>query len=242
MGAIPRFSTASSDLGIALPYLPDLITMGIIDKVDDDIDWLMRDDTVGSGSSLAQQLDGLACRVERPVGTLPLQDVCAALISEYVNPWPSLLTSMLNGELRFWMSNVSKSLMKRVAVCDFDQVRSLISDAPMRPDVYRVPTPCNSLAIAFGTRIEVIHGLRREGFVYDMNLENMWQFREKHIMVPEIKLRMAMNSVNRSSRSLYSELRKVVFRHSIQPTRRVELFERKAVEDYYGGNIVPKAV
>lgn len=242
MGAIPRFSEVSSELGIALPYLSDLISMGIIDKVDDDIDRLMRDDVAGTGSNLAHQLDELACRSERPIGALPLQDVCAALITERVNPWPSLLTSMLNGKLRFWTSSVSASLMKRVAVWNFDQVRNLISDAPMRPDVYRVPTQHSSLAIAFGTRIDVMHGLRREGFVNDMTLENLWRFRAKHIMVPEIKLRLAMNSINRAPRSLVSELCNVAFRHSPQPNRRVRFFEREAVEDYYGGNMVPKAM
>lgn len=241
LAAMPNFIELSSSLGIAPPYLPDLIRSGLVEKIDDDIERLLRTNLRPDRPTLARRLAARACS-GAPAEALSLHSLCVSLITRYVNPWPALLNLLLDGQLSFWISDEPGPLMKRILVRDFDKVVSVLSNASTQPDVYKAIVHNHGLAIGFGVNREVILCLRQRGFLQDLTLESVWQFRAKYIMISEIKYRLAMNSIYLNLQAIAHQAYNVTrFKEPPSSFGTVRFMEREEVEFHYKGRMFPKA-
>ncbi|KKZ86588.1 hypothetical protein [Rhizobium phaseoli] len=173
-------------------FVGGVIDSNLLEAIDPRLDSLLGRPDVPPSVALETRLSLVALTDPYPRGAIPLYLAISALATRDVNPWPTVIAAILEGELRVWAHRKAVSFTYYL-IADFEKLRDLLSRAQGSVALAALPADKRAVQSVLGlTKLTVESVQRRKILNEDLTLADLWAFRELHISSTEMATRMSM--------------------------------------------------
>lgn len=227
--------------GVPVAFLPGFVSANLIEALDPNVEACALRLGTAPADQLEDRILAIINRSPPPPRSASLVTICSSLVdSTYINPWPSLLASILSGELKSWYSGSRGAIMERIWITDIDRVRADLAAVEVDRGPFQVPVRYYDMSMALGVSDSTIAGLRLDGMIGRETLGDLWNLRNDFILPREIERRMSVQIGATSMRTVYEGLKRSGVRRHSTPTGNAVLYDRIAVETYFGDRLAPR--
>lgn len=233
----------STRIGIPTPFMIDLFARNVIEAVDADVELHMGRPAMPPSQKLEVRVAHCAANGVAPVEALPLIDVLATLSGKRVNFLAAAMSAILSARLSVWVVAGQLPLMARLRVCDFAATCQLLQGEAETAGFCDMPADVRSVSALLGLSKQSVLLLRRDGFLpLNPSLADAFSFREAFVSNSEVQRRLRIAGEVRHPMHISNELASVGLDKVGAKRRRttVTLWERAAVEAYYGNRLVAR--
>ncbi|WJH40568.1 hypothetical protein N7E02_08110 [Aliirhizobium terrae] len=173
-------------------FVGDLISSNLLEGVDPLLDRLSERAGEVRSVRLEERLEDVVLKVRAPRKAIALYVAIAALAPRDVNPWPTVLTAILDHELTVWKHGKADSFTY-FRVADFDKLGAVISRARLSTSLGRLPADRTAVMSVLGLTKSTLQSVRQRKFLQDqLTLSDLWSYRDLYLSSTELRTRMAM--------------------------------------------------
>ncbi|ANL23155.1 hypothetical protein AMJ96_CH03481 [Rhizobium sp. N113] len=229
---------------LPLCFIGDLISTNLLEKIDPAIDHFLGRSSEAPGVGLEARLDAVASTGRLPWVSIPLYIAISALTPRDVNPWPTVYSAILDGELKVWPHPNPRVGPTHYSVTDFNKLRIILSRAQSTL-IGELPAGRDAVQSVLGLTEEKVSLLQRLKILQeDLTLSDLWTFREQYISFEEVLTRLTMTSNSSNMSVVIAQLmeRNTPSIGSHRNGRGVIFWPREDVESLNGVPLAPRAV
>ncbi|TAW65982.1 hypothetical protein ELI15_17115 [Rhizobium ruizarguesonis] len=238
-----KFRRFSRRTRLPLCFISDLINSNLLEEIDPVCEDFLGRRSAPPGIGIEARLETVASKGQIPWSAMPLYVAVSALTRTDLNPWPTVLSAILNFELRVWR-HPKTTAPTHYLVADFHKLRSLLSEA-VTPSIGHLPVGEDSVRYVLGLTREGAAWLKRQKILKDdLTLSDLWAFHDLHISSEEITTRLGMTGCQSDLSSIISQLRErnISCIGSYGGRWNVAFWPRSHVESLSGARLAPRAI
>ncbi|MGO8172487.1 hypothetical protein ACC764_18485 [Rhizobium ruizarguesonis] len=224
-------------------FVGDLISSNLLEGVDPLPDRILERADKPRITGLEKRLEDVVLKVRAPQKAIALYVAIAALAPRNINPWPTVLSAILDRELTVWGHGKADSFTYN-RVSDFDKLRAILSRARLSTSLGQLPADRTAVKSVLGLTKLTLESVRRRKFLQDqITLSDLWSFRDLYISSTELRTRVAMldNGLHFSTISAHLEASNIPCIGTQKKGRVVVFWLRQEVENLADISLAPRA-